>query len=216
MKKIGLLCLAVVLALGLVGGGFAYWADKLDIGQNQVQTGVQNVGLKAYLGMEYSPYVTLSPRIAYFWGNNRTEHSFTLSGVYPSFGSALIGQHSFWVMYTALNSGTIPVKVASVDIVKPDWLEVTTYSAGVPDEVKAEAIAEINASTEIPDEEKAEIIQAIDKDWSVGDVLGTGFLNRIGVLFIRLHVVSDGVDVPEGGNGTVTVKTIFTQFNATP
>ena len=46
MKKIGLLCLAVVLALGTVGMGFAYWSEPLEIGQNPVSTG--NVDVRFY------------------------------------------------------------------------------------------------------------------------------------------------------------------------
>ena len=216
MKKIGLLVLAVVLALGSLGIGYAYWSDSLDIGQNPVETGEFNVCLKAYLGLETSPYVTLSPRAAYFPGTSTKSHSFTLSGIYPSFGSGCFGPNSFWVLYTAVNTGTIPAKVASVDFTGTSpWLELQTYSAGVPDEVKLAAIDEINASTEIPADEKDEIIQSIENDWKVGDVLGTQWLNRLGVLFIRLHVVSDGsVEVPENGSGTVTVTTTFTQVNA--
>jgi len=218
MKKIGLICLAVVLMLGIAGVGFGWWSDKLEIGQNPVETGEAKVGLKAYLGIEFSPYVTLSPKIAYFPGDGVTTHSFTLSGVYPSFGSDGI-QNIFWVMYAARNAGTIPAKVASVDTTTgtSPWLDVTTYSEGVPQEVKDGAIAQIDASTEIPAEEKDEIKQAVERDWGVGDVLGTGWLDRWGILFIKLHVISDGsVEVPEGGSGTVTVTTVFTQFNATP
>jgi len=39
VKKIGLLCLAVVLALGTVGMGFAWWSETLEIGQNPINTG---------------------------------------------------------------------------------------------------------------------------------------------------------------------------------
>jgi len=212
MKKIGLLALAIVLALGTMGAAFAYWNETLTI-EDPMNTGELDVGLKGYLGMEFSPYVTLSPRFQYFGGDGVKQHTFTVSGVYPSFGSGGL-QHSFFAMYAAKNVGTIPVKVASVDIVKPDWLEVATYSAGVPDWVKEEATAEVNASTEIPEEEKAEILQAIEDDWSVGDMLGTKWWNRTGILFITLHVDDTAQhQVPENGTGTVTVTTTFTQFN---
>jgi len=39
MKKIGLICLAVVLTLGIGGVGFGWWSETLDIGQNPVNTG---------------------------------------------------------------------------------------------------------------------------------------------------------------------------------
>jgi len=39
MKKIGLICLAVVLALGIAGVGLGYWNETLTIGQNPINTG---------------------------------------------------------------------------------------------------------------------------------------------------------------------------------
>jgi len=39
MKKIGLICLAVVLTLGIAGVGFGWWSETLDIGQNPINTG---------------------------------------------------------------------------------------------------------------------------------------------------------------------------------
>ena len=39
MKKIGLICLAVVLTLGIAGVGFGWWSETLSIGQNPVNTG---------------------------------------------------------------------------------------------------------------------------------------------------------------------------------
>lgn len=49
MKKLGLLCLAVVLALGSLGAGFAYWQETLEIGENPVNTGNVDWGFfKAY------------------------------------------------------------------------------------------------------------------------------------------------------------------------
>jgi len=39
MKKIGLICLAVVLTLGIAGVGFGWWSETLEIGQNPINTG---------------------------------------------------------------------------------------------------------------------------------------------------------------------------------
>lgn len=43
MKKIGLLALAIVLSLGLLGVGFANWTETLEIGQNPTETGELDV-----------------------------------------------------------------------------------------------------------------------------------------------------------------------------
>jgi len=212
MKKTGLIALAMVLALGIGGVGLGWWSETLTI-DGEAETGELDVGLKAYVGVELSPYVTLSPWFDYWGGSGQYTHHFTLNGVYPSFGSGgLFSGHFFFLMYTARNYGTIPAKVASVNIDAPDWLEVNTYSEGVPAEVKEKAIAEVENSAEIPEEEKAEIIEAIADDWSVGDILGTTRrTHRTAVLFITLHVLENA---PENGTGDVTVTTLFTQFNA--
>ena len=43
MKKIGLLALAIVLALGTMGAGFAYWTETLTIEDTNLETGMFNV-----------------------------------------------------------------------------------------------------------------------------------------------------------------------------
>ena len=43
MKRIGLICLAMVLALGTLGVGYAHWSDDADIIQT-VQTGTVSIG----------------------------------------------------------------------------------------------------------------------------------------------------------------------------
>ena len=43
MKKIGILCLALVLALGSLGIGFAHWSDQLYV-EGTVNTGEVLVG----------------------------------------------------------------------------------------------------------------------------------------------------------------------------
>jgi len=49
MKKIGLLCLALVLALGTLGVGFAAWTDTLYI-EGEVNTGTVDINIEALSG----------------------------------------------------------------------------------------------------------------------------------------------------------------------
>lgn len=211
MKKVGLIALALVLALGTLGVGLAQWTETLDISGN-AQTGELDVGFKLFLGCETSPYVTLNPHMCYWWGCGVQSHTFTLDNVYPSFGSGSnpSSDSFFFVIYTAKNCGTIPAKVDQLNITKPDWLEVTTFSEGVPQEVKDEAIARIQSCAEIPEEDKAATIAVIEDDWAVGDIIGTQWYNKWGVIIIKLHVLGDA---PENGSGTVTVETVFVPFN---
>jgi hypothetical protein len=212
VKKVGLIALALVLALGTLGVGVAQWTETLDISGN-AQTGELDVGFKLFLGCESSPYVTLNPHMCYWWDCSVKSHIFTLNNVYPSFGSGNCSSDNFFfVIYAAKNCGTIPAKVDQLNIIKPDWLEVTTYSEGVPQEVKDEAIARIQSCAEIPEEDKAAAIAKIEEDWAIGDIIGTGpnWYDRWGCIILKLHVLGDA---PENSSGTVTVETVFVPFN---
>lgn len=109
MKKIGLLCLAVVLALGLVGAGFAYWNETLtiegqaDTGEFSVEfvdvfgTGIPQYAEKGWVGNPQEPPLT------------PTTLTITLSKMYPGASYGL-----FWL--TMKNKGTVPAKLKSVTI----------------------------------------------------------------------------------------------------
>lgn len=213
MKRIGLLALAVVLSLGLVGAGFAYWTETLNIDAD-VDTGELAVGLRWYHAFEKSPHVGLSPRAVYWQSPGVHEHTFYLTNVYPSFGSGCLpDQQFFCAVYFMTNEGTIPVKVEAINITKPDWIEVVTYGSHVPQDMKDKTIAQIQASTDIPDDEKQAMIQAVDADWHVGQIIYPrphGIAHTWAWIAITLHILESA---PEGGSGTVTVETIFTQFN---
>jgi len=209
-SKIGLLSLVLVIALAALGVGYAEWTESLTI-TGTVNTTELNVGLKFYYGVETSPYVTLSPILKWWWGDGVKSHTFTLGNVYPSFGSgSLLSHNYFFVIYIAENVGTIPAKVAAINITKPDWIEVSTYSEGVPQEAKEEAIAQIQASTEIPEEAKPDLIQAVEDDWSVGQVLTTTGWHRYAAIFMKLHILDTA---PENSSGTVTISTVFVPWN---
>ena len=55
MKKIGLLCLALVLALGTLGIGFAAWTDTVVINQT-VETGSLSISLSKILCSEVAEF----------------------------------------------------------------------------------------------------------------------------------------------------------------
>ena len=113
MKKIGLICLAVVLALGIAGVGFGWWNETLDIGQNPVTTGEAKVSWN----ITYcSPYISLyNAGKADHWGDYSVSadgHTLTISmgNMYPC------AEVKF---YPELhNTGTIPVKVNGFTVSK--------------------------------------------------------------------------------------------------
>lgn len=55
MKKIGLICLAVVLALGVLGVGFAHWSQTIEI-ETTVETGSVNVEIVSQKSNDPGPH----------------------------------------------------------------------------------------------------------------------------------------------------------------
>jgi predicted ribosomally synthesized peptide with SipW-like signal peptide len=66
MKKIGLLCLALVLALGALGVGYAAWTDQITI-NGTVNTGSLDINPVYFSGTEVWKDVENSTAVNYFW-----------------------------------------------------------------------------------------------------------------------------------------------------
>lgn len=121
MKRIGFIALAVILSLGLVGTGLAYWNETLEIGQNTVNTGELKMEFK-YPSSDDGPgkndvkeYKYGSPiRWDVDVGSCQIEvidkHTtrVTLSNVYPGYQSRI--KLGMW------NTGSIPAEIESVTL----------------------------------------------------------------------------------------------------
>jgi hypothetical protein len=149
MKKIGLLCLALVLALGTLGIGYAHWTDTIYI-NGQVTTGelcwkfASCSLLDHYQPINYggdyptatpdytsNPGFTYEPEVGYFWEldknvawgtQNISADGKTLKVTLNNAYPCYFNVLSFYV----LNCGTIPLKVDHVVI------NGQNYTAGVP------------------------------------------------------------------------------------
>lgn len=128
MKKIGLICLAVVLAVGLLGVGYAHWDDQLYINgtvqagefifgilKDSVTTGDnedQNVPIKevgdctATLS-EFETSVHHEPGVVV--GKLLT---FTVTDVYPCY--------ELYINFSLKNAGTVPACINGVHIYDPN------------------------------------------------------------------------------------------------
>ena len=109
MKKVWLLALATVLALGSLGVGYAYWNDSLDIGQNPVETGEAKV---VWSYTEGGAWARIGTPASASW-SQIDDHTFSVSfsNLYPGCKMNIRG-------YTR-NVGTIPMKFDRCDITVP-------------------------------------------------------------------------------------------------
>jgi hypothetical protein len=115
MKKIGLICMAVVLTLGIAGVGFGWWSEPLTIGENQVTTG------EAKMIWNYDPWEHPSvahwlvqygppcPEVTASWAQiDGHTFSVTFQNLYPGCYFRFQGY--------GRNMGTIPLKFSRCDI----------------------------------------------------------------------------------------------------
>lgn len=108
MKKIGLLCLALVLALGTMGAGLAYWTETLTIG-GSVATG--NLDAE-FSSSTFNPDAEIEATCIIDPPQHAT---ITVDNMYPG-GSTTC-------TLTVDNTGSIPMKIDSVGIVIPSDYE---------------------------------------------------------------------------------------------
>jgi len=116
MKKIGLICLAVVLTLGIAGVGFGWWSETLSIGANPVQTGELDVDwAMVHAVSAWPPKVHYDTGKSYHWGQvtvsgDGNTLSVELHKMYPS---------AEVITYPRIyNNGTIPVKITGYTVTK--------------------------------------------------------------------------------------------------
>jgi hypothetical protein len=106
MKRIGLILLVLVFALGAMGAGYAYWSQSLNI-NGSVDTGELAVTFTSVasddpaLHEEIVGYDAASTVIT----NTSDTVTFTVTNAYPGYSSG--------ATITVHNAGTIPVKLAS-------------------------------------------------------------------------------------------------------
>lgn len=117
MKKIGLICLALVLALGALGIGYAQWTETLLI-DGTVNTGSVSAELSvgACSDNEVSPYTEVSSISCKLKVDDPKTLVVTVLNAYPSI--------TYTCLFDITNTGTVPLKIASMNI------------TGVPPEVE--------------------------------------------------------------------------------
>ena len=130
MKKIGILALVLVLALGSLGIGYAMWSDTLTI-KGDVSTGEVSVSIESQYDNDIMSQndpcepgswdVSGTPK---WMGDRYTKHVASTTSTYDQadgeWGKIIItnGYPCYWgsVIWDVENDGTIPVKLWSVTL----------------------------------------------------------------------------------------------------
>jgi hypothetical protein len=85
MKKIGLLCLALVLALGALGVGYAAWIDTITI-QGTVNTGSVDINVEYYSGTDIYKNLDNEAMVTVHWVKDAAGAIVWSSGTPPTNG----------------------------------------------------------------------------------------------------------------------------------
>lgn len=130
MKKIGLLCLALVLALGTLGVGYAMWDKTLYI-DGTVNTGEVNLEIVAIsqddARIDPGNLITGQPKDKDVgWTevqidpNDNQRAIVTVHNAYPCYEN--------YIHFSVHNSGTVPVKLQNIVVTSPACIDVTAWN----------------------------------------------------------------------------------------
>lgn len=143
MRKIGLLCLALVLALGTLGVGYAAWSDTIYI-EGTVNTGSVDINVEYYSGTDIYKDLDTDAVVTVYWLKDATGSVVWSSGTPPTNGllvawaAAKPGQADDTVVVSFNNTfpcqtlvadfivhyeGTIPAMVTADINTNDQWLE---------------------------------------------------------------------------------------------
>ena len=143
MKKIGLLCLALVLALGALGVGYAAWIDTIHI-EGTVNTGSVDINVEYYSGTDIYKDLDTEEMVTVYWVKDAAGSIIWSSGQPPTNGflvawaAAAPGQGDDTVVISYNNTfpcetlvadfivhyeGTVPAMVTAEINTDDQWLE---------------------------------------------------------------------------------------------
>lgn len=121
MKKVGLIALALVLSLGLVGVGLAQWTETLNI-EGDVTTGEVDAGFTSFT-CSADPDITVDSDMHDDDGDLDFERAtITVGNIYPC--------GNVDCTFVVTNLGSIPMKLAGVKIIDPQGGETTVLDGG--------------------------------------------------------------------------------------
>lgn len=129
MKKVKFIALALVLTLGLLGAGYAWWSDSVVLG-GTVETGTVKVELETskYMPTEAIIGTYGEPMEIEVTDNGVDTVQFNIGNLYP----VSHYKHSAGMHMRMRNYGTVPMKLDNLDLVltnpdNPAWEHLKIY-----------------------------------------------------------------------------------------
>jgi hypothetical protein len=144
MKKLGLLMLALVIALGSLGVAYAAWAQDLTI-ENTVNTGYISASFADY-SVGTDPYADLSAAIDGSGAQDakldllNDELNVTIDDAYPGFSQT--------IYFKVVNNGTVPFYLTPDAAVVKHGSDVVTNIATVTPNISSAVIVEPTATSD--------------------------------------------------------------------
>lgn len=126
MKKIGLIILVLVIALGSLGAGYAYWSQSLTVtgtvNAGNLAATIVGTGSNDSLGANMGASIVVTPGTATPIGSANC--SATINNIYPGYtGTATM---------TITNTGSLPIKVVTGNFVVGATSDATLAAAIAP------------------------------------------------------------------------------------
>ncbi len=120
MKKIGIICLALVLALGTLGVGYSLWWDTLYI-EGTIETGEVEVCIVSIVADDVGVDPGYEKDVA--WVETEiidcNHATITIHNAYPCY-------HTY-IHFTAEFRGTVPVILEQINLDSPDCIELDAW-----------------------------------------------------------------------------------------
>jgi len=201
LKKLGLLCMGLILSLALCGAGFAYFSDTVTI-EGTITSGTLDVTF-ANVGSN-DPAGTNDP------GQDRDvgctgvspisegsdSFTVTVTNGYPCYSSV--------VSFDIVNVGTIEAKIKSITIVDGEGNITIIANAG--------DYADVDLGV-TPNKDLRITVTGIGEDTAIP--VGSSVSGALNIHVIEKSVEADlGYDADQNASGSFTVTIVVTQFNA--
>lgn len=222
MKKVRFLAISLVVALMLMGAGYAYWTDSVDI-VTTVKTGTFDVRFAGEKGVTFVTGTSTSgnPGNEFAWDGYGVNAVASGSVSYPDENTATVTLNNLYpgvegeIMFAIKNTGSVPAKFASASVVTADADDLYGFinTKGYIRHLDTSAPQEWFQGNATTWDAFYDLEAQFNNNGSIeGDILQTGQFLYVYIPF-QIDGSLDNDDNLEGATRTFTIKMNFEQFN---